>query len=242
MNRCLDPKYSGKFVEYNIKKVFLDGTKFSHVEIKQEILDVLKEVVTDSFKYIFNSYKDYDKFMVTMRKKHKYNIIISKTKLFAHYRYLLDNLNITPNHELEKFMRIKGARSRSGIVSVTIFTSGSIMGSDNSELVKKGGCPMDCHYCPFEKDSDGNPSQPRSYLSTEPGNKRASENLHHPFGQVLSRIFQLESIGHINNTAEYSNKIELIISGGTFNFYPEQYIRWFATCAYYACNTYYEVK
>ena len=242
MNGCLDPKYSGKFVEYNIKKVFLDGTKFSHVEIKQELLDVLKDVVTDSFKYRFNSYKDYDKFMVTMRKKYTYNIIISKTKLFAHYRYLLDNFNIPPNHELEKFMRIKGARSRSGIVSVTIFTSGSIMGSDNSELVKKGGCPMDCHYCPFEKDSDGNPSQPRSYLSTEPGNKRASENLHHPFGQVLSRIFQLESIGHINNTAEYSNKIELIISGGTFNFYPEQYIRWFATCAYYACNTYYEVK
>ena len=180
--------------------------------------------------------------MILMRRKYKYNLIISKTKLFAHYRYLVNKLNITPNHELEKFMRIKGARSRSGVVSVTIFTSGSIMGSDNSELVKKGGCPMDCHYCPFEKDIKGNPTQPRSYLSTEPGNKRASENLHHPLGQVLSRIFQLESIGHINNIATHSNKIELIISGGTFNFYPEEYIRWFATCAYYGCNIYYDAK
>ena len=79
-------------------------------------------------------------------------------------------------------MRIKGARSRSGVVSVTIFTSGSVMGGDDIDMVKTGGCPMNCHYCPFEKDSAGVPTQPRSYLSTEPGNKRALENLHHPLG------------------------------------------------------------
>ena len=38
----------------------------------------------------------------------------------------------------------------------------------------------DCHYCPFEKDENGVPTQPRSYLSTEPGNMRATSNKHHP--------------------------------------------------------------
>ena len=240
MNSCLSLKYSQNFTTTNIRNIFIREGRFGKIEIKPELLDILVKVIEDSFQFTFNNYRDFDKFMVKMRKKYKYNLIISKTKLFAHYRILKNTKRITPNPQIEKFMRIKGARSRSGVVSVTIFTSGSIMGGDNIDLIKKGGCPMDCHYCPFEKDSDGNPTQPRSYLSTEPGNKRASENLHHPFGQVLSRIYQLQSIGHISDTKE-CNKIELIISGGTFNFYPEEYIEWFSTCAYYACNTYYSV-
>ena len=117
------------------------------------------------------------------------------------------------------------------------------MGSKISgEMIKRGGCPMDCHYCPLEVDSKGNPTQPRSYLSTEPGNRRATENKHHPLGQVFSRVHQLEAMGHISSNSKDISKIELIISGGTFNFYPKEYIVWFSTCAYYACNTYYDAR
>ena len=241
-NNCLSKKFSGNFKEPNINHSFLNGTRYSTVKINEDLLQVMVKVVTDSFETSFNSYRDYDKFMVAMRRKYKYNLVISKTKLFTHYRKLYSEKKITRNYQLEKFMRIKGARSRSGVVSVTIFTSGSVMGGDDIDMVKTGGCPMNCHYCPFEKDSDGIPTQPRSYLSTEPGNKRATENLHHPLGQVYSRLFQLESIGHISHNHIESNKIELIISGGTFNFYPKDYIIWFSTCAYYACNTYYSAK
>ena len=238
MNTCLATKYSQNFTNEHIKDIFIKADNFSKIEIKEELLAVLISVIKDSFQFNFNNYRDYDKFMIKMRRKYKYNLIISKTKLFAHYRILKNSKRITPNPQIEKFMRIKGARSRSGVVSVTIFTSGSIMGSDDTDLISRGGCPMDCHYCPFEKDSNGNPTQPRSYLSTEPGNKRASENLHHPVGQVYSRLYQLQTIGHISDITD-SNKIELIISGGTFNFYPKEYIEWFSACAYYACNTYY---
>ena len=59
-------------------------------------------------------------------------------------------------------MKLKGARSRSGVISVTIFTSGSLMGQDgetiDKEVIKRGGCPMNCHYCPFEKDENGIPT------------------------------------------------------------------------------------
>ena len=241
-NRCLSGEFSGKFTQNDISNIFIKGRAYTNIKINEELLDVMVKVVADSTGFTFNSYRDYDKFMLKMRKKYKYNLVISKTTLFTHYRNLYSNNKITRNYQLEKFMRIKGARSRSGVVSVTIFTSGSVMGGDDIDMVKTGGCPMNCHYCPFEKDDDGVPTQPRSYLSTEPGNKRASENLHHPLGQTLSRLFQLESIGHISHNHKESNKIELIISGGTFNFYPKEYIIWFSTCAYYACNTYYQVK
>tara|TARA_B110000211_G_scaffold158151_1_gene179023 strand:+ start:12396 stop:14318 length:1923 start_codon:yes stop_codon:yes gene_type:complete len=241
-NKCLSGKFSGKFTQNDISNIFIKGRAYTNIKINEELLDVMVKVVADSTGFTFNSYRDYDKFMLKMRRKYKYNLVISKTTLFTHYRNLYSNNKITRNYQLEKFMRIKGARSRSGVVSVTIFTSGSVMGGDDIDMVKTGGCPMNCHYCPFEKGADGVPTQPRSYLSTEPGNKRASENLHHPLGQTLSRLFQLESIGHISHNHKESNKIELIISGGTFNFYPKEYIIWFSTCAYYACNTYYQVK
>ena len=242
MNQCLTSRYSKNFSAENIKHIFEAGSRYTNIVINNELLEIMVRLVSLSRNYNFKNYRDYDKFMIKMRRELEYNVIISKTKLFAHYRHLISNGRIIPNRNLEKFMRIKGARSRSGVVSVTVFTSGSIMGEDDEELLKTGGCPMDCHYCPFEKDSKGNPTQPRSYLSTEPGNKRATENLHHPLGQTFARLFQLESIGHVTNNPQKSNKIELIISGGTFNFYPKEYIQWFATSVYYACNIYYDAK
>ena len=242
MNTCIDHEYSRNVDKQDIENIFVKGESFSKVTIDSNLLVHMQTIVNASHGYTFESYKEYDKFMITMRKKIKFNIIVSKTILFAHYRIIVENKLVSRNYQLEKFMRIKGARSRSGVVSVTVFTAGSIMGSDNKELISRGGCPQDCHYCPFEKDDKGNPTQPRSYLSTEPGNKRATENKHHPYAQAISRLYQLESIGHISNDANDSNKIELIISGGTFNYYPKKYIEWFATCVYYACNTYYEAK
>ena len=241
-NTCIDHEYSNNVDKTDIEKIFVKADSFSKVTIDPNLLVHMQTIVRESRKHNFESYREYDKFMIKMRKKIQYNIIVSKTILFAHYRIIVENKLVKRNYQLEKFMRIKGARSRSGVVSVTVFTAGSIMGSDNKELIGRGGCPQDCHYCPFEKDDKGNPTQPRSYLSTEPGNKRATENKHHPYSQTISRLYQLESIGHISNNANDSNKIELIISGGTFNFYPTKYIEWFATCVYYGCNTYYEAK
>jgi histone acetyltransferase (RNA polymerase elongator complex component) len=134
------------------------------------------------------------------------------------------------NHNLERYLKLKAARSRSGVISVTIFTSGELLGSDGNpikyneneksekddtsenELIKRGGCPMNCHYCPFEKDENGVPTQPRSYLSTEPGNMRATQNKHHPIAQVYDRLRALDATGHINIFDKTDcSKIELII-------------------------------
>ena len=240
-NACLNSTFSNLFSTKDIFKIF--NNNFKPIHINEDLLRSLIPVFNEAEKRIFRSYIQYDKFMVKMRRASKYNIMVRKSILYKHYTVLISRGLITQNYNLEKFMRIKGARSRSGVISVTIFTSGYLMGSKISgDMIKRGGCPMDCHYCPLEVDSSGNPTQPRSYLSTEPGNRRATENKHHPLGQTLSRLHQLEAIGHISSNTENISKIELIISGGTFNFYPKEYIVWFTTCAYYACNTYYAIR
>ncbi len=236
-NEIFNKKYITNGYSYqNFVNIF--QRTFKKVHINPELLEKLEIVFKESHNYKFHSYKDLTKFLHKMRKKLQYDVFVSKPKLFKHYRVLCEDNTIKPNHELEKFLKTKGARSRSGVISVTIFTAGHLMGGS----VKTGGCPMDCHYCPFEKDKNGIPTQPRSYLSTEPGNMRATQNKHHPVGQIYDRLFTLENIGHITADKNKASKIELIISGGTFNFYPKDYIIWFVTCAYYACNTYYNWK
>jgi elongator complex protein 3 len=235
------PEFNTNFTIDDITNIF--NKSFKKIDINLILLAKLQIVFNESHRHKFNSHKDLSKFLHKMRRKLKYDIFVSKPKLYKHYRVLIADNKIKPNYQLEKYMKLKGARSRSGVISVTIFTAGNLMGQDgkttNDKIVKRGGCPMDCHYCPFEKDDNGVPTQPRSYLSTEPGNRRATQNKHHPAGQVYDRLHALEIIGHINPDKKNASKIEMIISGGTFNFYPREYIIWFSTCAYYACNTYY---
>ena len=46
----------------------------------------------------------------------------------------------------------------------------------------------------------------------------------------------------ISSDPKKASKCEFIISGGTFNFYPKDYIEWFVTCLYYACNIYFKCR
>jgi elongator complex protein 3 len=62
---------------------------------------------------------------------------------------------------------------------------------------------------------------PKSYLSDEPGALRAAEHQFDPFRQTLSRLRSLHHTGHP------VDKVELIVLGGTWSFYPDGYQRWF---------------
>ena len=171
---------------------------------------------------------------------------MTKTKVIEGYRQLVRAQQLQRNPDLEVAMRMTSSRGDSGVVVITIFTSGEQFGDVKD--IKRGGCPENCHYCPLERDPvTGQILQPRSYLSDEPGNKRATQNKHHPVGQVFARAASLEKQGHIpsfpdTTTGGSHSKVEIIISGGTFDFYPHDYIRWFVTCTYYALNTYYEYR
>lgn len=225
--------YANNYSIEDIQNIF--DKEIFKITCSNNDIEIMLNAFIRSHSYTFNTHTDYEKF-VRSEKLMKYN----KTTMIKTYRELIFEQKIKRNQNLEKFMRLKVARGNSGVVVITTFMSGTQFGDFKD--IKKGGCPENCFYCPFEKDENGNPTQPRSYLSTESGNKRATQNKHHPVGQTFDRADQLEKMGHISSLPNVSSKIEIIISGGTFNFFPHDYIEWYVTCTYYALNVYYEYK
>ncbi|MCQ3932845.1 MAG: histone acetyltransferase [Chloroflexi bacterium] len=99
-------------------------------------------------------------------------------------------------------LRLKPVRTSSGVTPVTVLT-------------KPFPCPGTCIFCPNDI------RMPKSYLSDEPGAQRAEANAFDPYLQTYRRLLALYNTGHP------TDKIEMIILGGTWSFYPETYQIWF---------------
>lgn len=80
-----------------------------------------------------------------------------------------------------------------------------------SVLTKPFPCPGQCIFCPNDV------RMPKSYLSDEPGAQRAANNHFDPYLQTWNRLAAFDATGHP------TDKIELIVLGGTWSFYPEAY-------------------
>jgi len=70
----------------------------------------------------------------------------------------------------------------------------------------------------------------------EPGVMRANRNMFDCADQIWDRMTALYLIGHI----ERSNKLEIIVSGGTWTSYPEEYREEFCRDVFYAANTFWD--
>ncbi len=137
------------------------------------------------------------------------NIEILKT-----YRQMVESKKIKPNKDIETVLITKNIRTLSGVAVIAVLT-------------KPYPCPGTCKFCPNEKD------MPKSYLSNEPAVMRAILTDFHPYKQVTARLRSLEATGH------KTDKIELIIMGGTFSYLPKQYQTWFIKECFRACNNRY---
>jgi len=115
--------------------------------------------------------------------------------------------------KLKKFLIRRQVRTLSGVTPITVLT-------------KPYKCPGKCLYCPAE------PKMPKSYLSNEPAAMRAKLNKFDPAKQVKMRIEALETNGH------QVDKIELLILGGCFNYYPRKYQKDFIKKCFDVCNSY----
>lgn len=117
-------------------------------------------------------------------------------------------LALVPEAEKKEFLPIlvkKPMRTASGVAVVAVMTS-------------PYPCPHGkCAYCPGGVSNNS----PQSYTGKEPAARRASMNRFDPFDQVHARLVQLEEIGHD------TDKIDLIIMGGTFTSRNLQYQEWF---------------
>jgi ELP3 family radical SAM enzyme/protein acetyltransferase len=163
---------------------------------------------------------DPEKAMKVLRRK--YQITPSKREIHAIYKKYFSTTKITPR--LRKWMIKKQMRSNSGVLVVTIVLA-----------PHKFSCKYDCSYCPQETDLDGNPTQPRSYLSNEPAMLRALESNFDVKGQFNSRINSYKLTGNIGDNQ--SSKIEVIFSGGTWESYPLEYREQVIRELYWSANT-----
>ena len=127
------------------------------------------------------------------------------------YRRLLRGKKIKRNTNLEKLLTKREVRTMSGVAVVTVLT-------------KPFPCPGNCIYCPNEE------GMPKSYLSNEPAAARAKGAKFNPYNQVKIRLDSLTINGH------ETDKVELIVLGGTWSHYPKKYQNWFIKRCFDALN------
>jgi len=172
---------------------------------------------------------DTNNFLKTMKNKFKLNC--SKTDLVKIYNELEYN-----DYDLKKKIIKKIQKSQSGIVRITILTSGTpeYTDSEGNRIKKNFSCLHKCSFCPDEKPSEDNnwTQQPKSYLYTEPAVLRANHNEFDAIKQINSRISSLINMGH------NVDKLEILVLGGTWSEYPKEYQEEFITKMYYAVNVY----
>ncbi len=118
------------------------------------------------------------------------------------------------NGTAHNLLRKKSTRTLSGVTIIAAMTS--------PETCPHGKCIP----CPGGPDRN----TPQSYTGYEPAAMRACCNNFDPYLQVRSRVEQLHAIGHV------TDKVDLIIMGGTFTARLTEYQQWFVKRCYDALN------
>ena len=126
----------------------------------------------------------------------------SKIELVSAYQQLTAAGTLPFERALQRRLQMKPVRTSSGVAPVTVLT-------------EPAGCPGRCIFCP---DADG---MPKSYLPDEPGARRAAQCGFDPYLQVRTRLDTFEAMGHA------TDKVELLILGGTWSAYSRKYREWF---------------
>lgn len=180
----------------------------------QEILDALRHIERLDYEGLAKIIYKHNKGLKDSRDH------FSKKKILPYYftaketdPELWTSWDISP--ELEKrliaSLQVKPRRTSSGVATITVIT-------------KPWKCSSNCLYCPNDL------RMPKSYLSDEPACQRAERNYFDPYLQVASRLQALKHMGHV------TDKIELIVLGGTWSDYPKEYQTWFMTELFRALN------
>ncbi len=136
---------------------------------------------------------------------------LAKHALVAAYRNKIASEEWEEDPVLLAKIRMKPVRTLSGVTTITVLT-------------KPHPCPGHCIFCPTEE------GLPQSYLSDEPGARRGVEHAFDPYTQVSSRLKALHDVGHP------TDKIELLILGGSWSAYPAKYREWFIRRCFEALN------
>ena len=145
---------------------------------------------------------------------------VAKKKLLPFYQEAKEHRpehwrtwGVSPAEEalLVRTLQVKPRRTASGVATVTVLT-------------KPWPCSSACLYCPNDV------RMPKSYLHDEPACQRAERNWFDPYLQITARLRTLHQMGHV------TDKVELIVLGGTWSDYPEAYQIWYMHELFRALN------
>lgn len=137
--------------------------------------------------------------------------VFSRDQLVIGYKQLILEKEAQFSQKVMDRLKMKPTRTISGVAPVTVLT-------------KPFPCPGKCIFCPNDV------RMPKSYLASEPGAQRAERNQFDPYLQTYNRLKAFSNTGHS------TEKVELIILGGTWSFYPESYQVWFVKRCFDALN------
>lgn len=139
------------------------------------------------------------------------NSLFSRDQLLQGLESIEKHTDQVYSQEIREKIKMKPTRTISGVTPVTVLT-------------KPFPCPGECIFCPNDV------KMPKSYLSNEPGAQRAESNKFDPYLQTYNRLQAFKNIGH------NIEKVELIVLGGTWSFYPKEYKIWFIKRCFDAMN------
>lgn len=145
---------------------------------------------------------------------------VAKRRLLPYYltvrandpeRWAAWNVDEATDRAVVRLLQAKPRRTASGVATITVIT-------------KPWRCSSQCIYCPNDI------RMPKSYLADEPACQRAERCWFDPFLQVAARLRALTDMGHV------TDKVELIVLGGTWSDYSPAYQRWFIGELFRALN------
>lgn len=156
------------------------------------------KIIKEASKEEVKTREDLFKVKRKVHKENKASKFPTNISLLEAYRDLVKKGELKKSAELQDLLITKRMRSLSGVSVITVLT-------------KPYPCPGKCIYCPTET------GVPKSYLSNEPAVMRAILCKYDPKKQVEVRLKSLEKQGHP------TEKIELIVIGGTFSYLKKEY-------------------
>lgn len=166
----------------------------------------IKELIINPPKDRFDLEKRKKKLCANLKLK-----LLRNSELIEIYRAILEKKEIKQNFYLENLFKKRTTRTISGVATVSVIS-------------KPYPCPGRCIFCPTEF------RVPKSYLSNEPSVMKAISVKYDPYKQVSMRLKTYHNNGHD------SDKVELIVQGGTWSYYTHQYKYAFIKKCFDACN------
>ena len=215
--------------DIEIEDIILErDTKFKDV---LENIEKYKDIVHHLFIF-YNHHKTDDKIIFEKEySKVSRNNKIKITKVFLVFVYqkMIRQGEIIFDPLFLGFIQKCPARNLSGVNSFAILLS------PEPEGRKGESCKHNCYYCPDETILNGaEADMPRSYLLKEPAVQRGYRNGWSAINQMNDRLNSLMVQGH------EVDKLELIIEGGTYTEFPQNYLRTFHRDIFYSANTFFD--